>query len=98
MPTWLLHVIGNIGVLMILGAYFLVSSSMIKSISPWYQSLNLVGAIIMAIYSLVLAAWASVVLNGTWAIIAVVALLVNLRKARAAATSATSAPATTTPA
>jgi peptidoglycan/LPS O-acetylase OafA/YrhL len=51
MPTWLLHVIGNIGVLMILGAYFLVSSSMIKSISPWYQSLNLVGAIIMAIYS-----------------------------------------------
>lgn len=85
MPTWVLHVIGNVGVLMILGAYFLVSNGRIKAISPWYQSLNLVGAIIIAIYSIALEAWASVVLNGTWAIIAVVSLIVNMRKARAAA-------------
>ena len=84
MPTWVLHVIGNIGVLMILGAYFLVSSGRIKAVSSWYQGLNLVGAVIMTVYSAILFAWASVALNSIWAVIAVVALIMNTRKARSA--------------
>jgi hypothetical protein len=83
MPDWVLHAIGNVGVLLVLGAYFLLSNGRIKSISPWYQGLNLGGAILLTGYSLVLAAWASVVLNTTWAIIAVVSLILNLRKAKA---------------
>lgn len=84
MPSWVLHVIGNVGVLMVLGAYFLVSSERIKAISPWYQWLNLSGGVIIAVYSAILAAWASVVLNCTWAVIAVVALFMNARRARLA--------------
>lgn len=82
MPSWVLHVIGNVGVLMVLGAYVLISSNRIKSISPAYQALNLVGAIILVGYSLALAAWASVVLNSVWALIAVWALAMNSRRIR----------------
>ena len=81
MNTWLLHIVGNIGVLCVLGAYFLVSTGRLKSISPRYQVLNLVGAIILTAYAVVLVAWASVVLNGIWALIALVALLRNKAKA-----------------
>lgn len=84
MPNWVLHAIGNVGVLMVLGAYFLLSSGRIKAISPWYQGLNLVGAIIMTVYSAILVAWASVALNSIWAVIAIASLIVNTRKARAA--------------
>lgn len=72
-----LHIVGNIGVVCVLLAYFLVSSGRIKSISPRYQILNLVGAIILTAYAIVLVAWASVVLNGIWAGIALVALIRN---------------------
>lgn len=93
MPGWVLHLIGNIGVVMILGAYFLVSTGRIRSISSVYQGLNLLGAIIIAVYSVILAAWASVVLNSTWAVIAAVSLIVNLRKARANSTAEVAAVA-----
>lgn len=81
MNIWLLHIIGNIGVLLVLGAYFLISTGRLKSISPRYQLLNLVGAIILTVYAVILVAWASVVLNGIWALIALVALIRNRTKA-----------------
>lgn len=74
MPTWVIHVVGNLGVLLILGAYLLVSSQRIKPSAPLYQVLNLVGAVILVAYSFAFAAWASVVLNGVWTLIAVWAL------------------------
>lgn len=80
MNIWLLHIIGNIGVLLVLGAYFLISTGRLKSISPRYQLLNLVGAIILTVYAVILVAWASVVLNGIWALIALVALIRNRTK------------------
>jgi hypothetical protein len=73
------HVFGNVGVLMVLAAYFLVSSGRIKSSAPLYQVLNLVGAAILVVYSVVLLAWASVVLNGIWMLIALV-WLVKIRR------------------
>lgn len=79
-----LHVIGNLGVILILGAYWLVSTGRVQSISPKYQVLNLVGAVIMVGYSIILVAWASVVLNGVWSIIAATSLIRNARKAKAA--------------
>lgn len=85
MGTVLLHVIGNLGVLMILGAYFLVSTGRLASISPKYQYLNLAGGSIMVVYSIILVAWASVVLNGVWAIIAATSLVRNARRRKSEA-------------
>lgn len=75
MPTWTVHVFGNIGVVMILIAYFLVSTGRMKSMSARYQVLNLVGAAVLVAYSFALAAWASVALNAIWAVIALVSLV-----------------------
>lgn len=75
-----LHIVGNIGVICVLLAYFLVSTGRIKSISAKYQVLNLVGAVILTIYAVVLVAWASVALNAIWAVIALVALIKNRRQ------------------
>lgn len=86
MPTWIIHVVGNLGVLLILGAYLLVSSQRLKPSAPLYQILNLVGAVILVAYSISFAAWASVVLNGVWTLIAVWALVrIRLGKADEAA-------------
>ncbi len=77
---------GNLGVLLILGAYLLVSSQRLKPSAPLYQILNLVGAVIVVAYSISFAAWASVVLNGVWTLIAVWALVrIRLGKADTAA-------------
>lgn len=74
METIVLHLVGNVGVLCVLAAYFLVSTGKVASISVKYQVLNLVGAIILTIYAIILVAWASVALNAIWALIALVAL------------------------
>jgi hypothetical protein len=87
MPTWMIHVIGNVGVLLVLVAYLLVSNGRIASTSPKYQWLNLVGAAILIAYSVVFVAWASVVLNSIWLLIALVAL-VKIRRQRLSATPA----------
>jgi hypothetical protein len=71
----LIHVIGGIGTIMVLAAYFLVSAGRIASASTTFQGLNLVGAALLAYYAVVLAAWASVALNAIWALIALVAVL-----------------------
>lgn len=84
MPTWIIHVIGNIGVVFILLAYILVSTGRVKSLSVRYQVMNLVGAVIIAAYSVVFSAWASVALNTIWAGIAAVSWI-RLTRTRAAA-------------
>lgn len=78
MPTWMLHVFGNIGVLMVLLGYYLVSSGRLTARSPRYQGLNLAGGVIIATYSWLLFAWASVALNVVWAAIAVTSLARNV--------------------
>lgn len=76
------HVIGGIGTVLVIGAYFLVSTGRLQSRSLGFQGMNLAGAIILTIYGFLLAAWATVALNGTWGIIAVVALAQILLKRR----------------
>lgn len=71
----MIHVFGNLGVLMVLAAYFLVSSGRIMSTAPAYQVLNLAGAAILIAYSVVFVAWANVVLNSIWLLIALVSLV-----------------------
>lgn len=70
----LIHVLGGIGTLCVLGAYFLVSSGRVRPASRAFQGVNLLGAALLVVYSVVLAAWASVALNFVWGVIALVAL------------------------
>jgi hypothetical protein len=80
----LIHVVGGIGTIMVLAAYFLVSAGRIASASTAFQGLNLVGAALLAYYAVVLAAWASVALNGIWSLIGLVAMvrIVQMRRRR----------------
>ena len=82
----LIHVVGGIGTIMVLVAYFLVSAGRIASASTAFQGLNLVGAALLAYYAVVLAAWASVALNGIWSLIGLVAMvrIVQMRRSKAA--------------
>lgn len=75
----MIHVLGGIGTVCVLLAYLLVSSQRISSESRAFQLLNLLGAAMLAVYSLVLSAWSSVALNAIWAVIALVALWRILR-------------------
>ena len=73
------HISGGIGTILVLVAYFLVSTGKITSGSIGFQGMNLVGAILLTIYGFMLFAWASVALNAVWGLIAMVALVRVLR-------------------
>jgi hypothetical protein len=68
------HVVGGIGTVLVLAAYFLVSTGRVASLSWMFQGMNLIGAILLTIYGFLLFAWATVALNAVWGVIAVVAL------------------------
>ena len=78
-PVWLQHVIGTSGALLVLLAYFLVSTGRVRSASVAFQLINLVGAGLLTTYALILQGWSLVFLNGVWAIVALVALARILR-------------------
>ena len=84
------HLIGGIGTILVLTAYFLVSTGRVPSKSLGFQGINLVGAILLTIYGFMLFAWATVALNGVWGLIAIVALfrVFRDRSKRNGATSA----------
>lgn len=79
-PDWMMHVIGTGGAILVLLAYFLVSSGKVNSASVAFQVINLVGAGLLTTYALLLQGWSLVFLNGVWAIIALVALLRIVRR------------------
>jgi hypothetical protein len=70
-----IHAVGTVGLVLLLGGYFLVSAGRLSGQSARYQSMNLVGALVLVTYSWALEAWASVVLNVVWGGIAAVALV-----------------------
>jgi len=69
--------IGWVGMVLILLAYYLVSSGKVKGSSISYQLLNLLGAIGVLINSSAQKAWPSAALNGIWASIALKTLLMG---------------------
>lgn len=70
----LIELLGWYGVIAILGAYALLSFSVIKSNTLLYQLLNLTGAIGIVVHSFGKKAYQPGVLNIVWALIALVAL------------------------
>ncbi len=65
---------GALGMLMILGAFWLVSTQRVSAQSWQYQLLNVAGSAVLAVYSVLLEAWASLALNVVWGLIALNAL------------------------
>lgn len=73
-------IIGTIGVSLILIAYFLNIFSLIKKDGVLFYVLNIFGGAIACFSSYLIQFWPFVVLEGTWAIISVVALLKSIKK------------------
>lgn len=67
--------LGWIGAILILAAYYLVSTKKVKSDSNSYQILNLVGAIALVVNTYTKGAIPASALNAIWALIAIKILI-----------------------
>jgi hypothetical protein len=70
-------VIGTLGVFLILLAYFLSIYKKIQTTSKVYLFLNLVGATFACISSVLLGSVPFTILEGTWALVSLIALFKN---------------------
>ncbi len=66
---------GGVGTLCVLLAYFLVSTGRVKSASYTFQGFNVLGAGLLLVYSVILGAWAALVLNIVWVGIGSIAMI-----------------------
>ncbi len=73
-------IIGSIGVLIILIAYFLNNFSIIKQNGNLYFFLNIIGASIACYTSYLINYIPFVILEGTWALVSVLGLFRNKKK------------------
>jgi hypothetical protein len=73
-------IIGTIGVSLILIAYFLNIFSLIKKDGILFYVLNILGGAIACFSSYLIKFWPFVVLEGTWSVISIVALLKSIKK------------------
>ena len=73
-------IIGTIGVSLILIAYFLNVFSLIKKDGMLFYVLNFFGGTIACFSSYLIQFWPFVVLEGTWAVISVIALVKSIKK------------------
>jgi hypothetical protein len=81
MDKLIIQIIGWVAMLMILYAYYLISSEKVDAKNRFFQNLNLFGAILFVINLSYFEAWPSVTLNAIWALIALKALK-DIKKAR----------------
>lgn len=73
----IIDIIGWIGAILILLAYYLVSTKKTKGDSILYQALNLIGAVALLILTYSKGAIPSAVLNIIWAAIAIKSLFIK---------------------
>ena len=69
------NIINSAGVFLILSAFFLLILGKIKPDNRWYLLMNLTGAALACYGSWLIKAYPFVVLEGTWALVAVVGLV-----------------------
>lgn len=81
------HVVGTVGAACLLLAYFLVSKGKVEGGSRFYQLLNVVGSIALAVNTGYFHAWPSMALNVVWIFIGV-AMLRTIARAKQTATRA----------
>lgn len=71
--NWI-HIIGTVGAVLLLLAYFLVSRKKVDGGSRFYQVLNIIGAAMLAVLTLYTQAWAAMGLNVIWVVIGIATL------------------------
>lgn len=71
----MIHICGWTGTVLIVGAYYLVSTEKIRSSDALYQWLNLIGSLILGINVFYKKAWPAVALEAVWSAIAIFALI-----------------------
>jgi hypothetical protein len=71
----MINLAGWIGAVLILIAYYLVSAKKIKGNSNTYQTINLIGAMLLIINTYYLKAYPTTFLNIVWALIALITLI-----------------------
>jgi hypothetical protein len=69
------QIIGWIGMILILAAYFLVSFDIVTVHNIWFQLLNIVGSLGLALVAFGRRDWQPMVLNIFWILIAVGAII-----------------------
>ncbi|MFH1823353.1 MAG: hypothetical protein ABH817_01390 [archaeon] len=75
-----IHILGWFGLVLILLAYFLVSSKLFEPDAWVYQTLNIVGAVGLFINALVNQAWPNMVLVVLWALLSAFFLIKIIEK------------------
>ena len=70
----IINILGWTGSIMYLVAYTLVSMKKTEGDSVLYQSMNVIAGIFLVIYTFTLAAYATMALNGIWAIIGLITM------------------------
>jgi hypothetical protein len=78
----LFDILGILGLIQILLAFFLLQRRKLTDDSHIYNVLNIVGGICLGTYGIYYKVWFSVVLNFVWAVVAVWDLIKNLRNSR----------------
>ena len=71
----IIEIIGWLGTILIVGAYFFNINGKVKSTSVPYILSNLVGGILFSIYTFVHRTYPNMVVNVVWVVIAIVALM-----------------------
>lgn len=69
------QVIGWIGMVLILAAYFLVSFEILTVHNIWFQLMNIIGSIGLVLIASARRDWQPMVLNIVWILIGIVAIL-----------------------
>ena len=71
----MIEIIGWIGTVLIVGAYFLNINGKVKSTAVPYILANIVGGILFSIYTYSHKTWPNMVVNVVWVFIAIAALM-----------------------
>ncbi|HMU09594.1 MAG TPA: hypothetical protein PKC54_06280 [Ferruginibacter sp.] len=79
--SYLVEIIGWVGAVLIVGAYFLNITGRMNSSSPVYIISNLAGGVFFTINTLVHHAYPSMIVNIIWVFIAIAALLKKKKQA-----------------
>ena len=69
------NIVNSAGVFLILTAFFLLILGKVKPDNRWYLLMNLTGAVLACYGSWLIRAYPFVVLEGTWALVAIIGLL-----------------------
>ncbi len=87
-----IDILGWLGALVVVAAYSLISYGSVDGRSPIYQTLNVIGSILLIVNTAWHRAWPSSVVNLVWVGIAIGALTRGLAKAESRSTSKSRAP------